>query len=248
LRLSSFAAKKHKALEHQVLNTADTIIVTSKTTKTEFQAITNKPIAVITNGYDTERVEKQTLDAKFSLAHIGSFLSERNPSILWESLIELTHEIPDFKSHLEIKLIGAVSQEVLETISQFGLKPYLNNLGYVSHAEAIAHQRKSQVLLLIEINSEDTKSIIPGKLFEYMVSNRPIIAIGPKDSDFAEIITNTNTGVFFDYSEKVKLKSVILDFYNQFLEGKLQSNGVGLQNYSRRNLTKELVELLKSLN
>lgn len=248
LRLSSFAAKKHKALEHQVLNTADTIIVTSKTTKTEFQAITTKPISVITNGYDTEQVEKQTLDTKFSLAHIGSFLSERNPLILWESLIELTNEIPDFKSHLEIKLIGAVSQEVLETISQFGLKPYLNNLGYVSHAEAIAHQRKSQVLLLIEINSEDTKSIIPGKLFEYMVSNRPIIAIGPKDSDFAEIITNTNTGVFFDYSEKVKLKSVILDFYNQFLEGKLQSNGVGLQNYSRRNLTKQLVELLKSLN
>ncbi len=247
LRLSSFAAKKHKALEQQVLNTADTIIVTSKTTKTEFQVITNKPIAVITNGYDTEEVEKQTLDSKFSLAHIGSFLSERNPLILWESLVELLHEIPDFKLHLEIKLIGAVSQEVLETISQFRLNPYLNNLGYVSHAEAIAHQRKSQVLLLIEINSEDTKSIIPGKLFEYMVSNRPIIGIGPKGSDFAEIITTTNTGVFLDYSEKMKLKSVILDFYNQFLVGKLQSNGVGLQNYSRKNLTRELVELLNKI-
>jgi glycosyltransferase involved in cell wall biosynthesis len=244
LRLSDYAANKHKKLEHQVLNVADTIIVTSKTTKTEFQAITNKPIAVITNGYDTENVEKQTLDTKFSLAHIGSFLSERNPLILWESLVELLHEIPDFKFHLEIKLIGAVSQEVLETITQFGLNSYLNNLGYVSHAEAIAHQRKSQVLLLIEINSEDTKSIIPGKLFEYMVSNRPIIAIGPNGSDFAEIITETNTGVFFDYSEKVKLKSVILDFYNQFLAGKLQSNGVGLQRYSRKNLTKELVQLI----
>jgi hypothetical protein len=61
---------------------------------------------------------------------------------------------------LEIKLIGSVSQEVLETISQFGLDSYLNNLGYVSHGEAIAHQRRSQVLLLIEIDSEDTKSII----------------------------------------------------------------------------------------
>ncbi|RTZ06894.1 glycosyl transferase family 1 [Flavobacterium sp. GSP27] len=247
LRLSSFAAKKHKALEHQVLNTADTIIVTSKTTKTEFVAITNKPIAVITNGYDMEQVEKQVLDSKFSLAHIGSFLSERNPLILWESLVELINEIPEFKSHVEIKLIGAVSQEVLETMTQFGLNSYLNNLGYVSHAEAIAHQRKSQVLLLVEINSEETKSIIPGKLFEYMVSSRPIIAIGPKGSDFAEIITTTNTGIFFDYSEKMKLKSVILDFYNQFLEGKLQVNGVGLQRYSRKNLTKELVELLNKI-
>ncbi len=244
LRLSNYAAKRHKQLEYQVLNSADTIIVTSKTTKTEFQAITSKPIAVITNGFDLEKVEKQTLDSKFSLAHIGSFLSERNPLILWESLVELLQEIPEFKSHLEIKLMGAVSQEVLETISQFGLNSYLNNLGYVSHAEAVAHQRKSQVLLLIEINSEDTKSIIPGKLFEYMVSERPIVAIGPKDSDFAEIITNTNTGVFFDYSEKARLKQIIFDYYHQFLEGKLQSNGVGLQHYSRRNLTKQLVELI----
>ncbi len=245
LRLSKYAANKHKALEHKVLNSADTIIVTSKTTKTEFQAITSKPIAVITNGYDTEEVAKQTLDTKFSLAHIGSFLSERNPLILWESLVELLHEIPDFKSHLEIKLIGAVSQEVLETISQYGLNGYVNNLGYVSHTEAIVHQRNSQVLLLIEIDSVDTKSIIPGKLFEYMVSDRPIVAIGPKDSDFAEIITNTNTGVFFDYSEKMKLKSVILGFYNQFLGGKLQVNGIGLQHYSRKNLTKELAKLIQ---
>jgi galactitol-specific phosphotransferase system IIB component len=244
LRLSDYAAKKHKNLEHKVLNTADTIIVTSKTTKTEFQAITNKPISVITNGYDIENVEKQTLDAKFTLAHIGSFLSDRNPQFLWECLVELLHEIPDFKSHLEIKLIGAVSQEVLDSIAEFKLNNYLNLLGYVSHHEAIAHQKKSQVLLLIEINSEDTKSIIPGKLFEYMVSNRPIIAIGPNGSDFADIITETNTGVFFDYSEKEKLKSVILDFYNQFLEGKLQSNGVGLQQYSRKNLTKQLALLI----
>jgi hypothetical protein len=245
LRLSSFAAQKHKKLESQVLNTADTIIVTSKTTKTEFEALTTKPIAVITNGFDVEKVEQQTLDSKFSLAHIGSFLSARNPKLLWESLVELIAEIPDFKSHLELKLIGAVSQEVLDSIANFGLDAYLNILGYISHQEAIAHQRKSQVLLLIEIDSEETKSIIPGKLFEYMVSNRPIIGIGPKGSDFAEIITNTNTGVFFDYSEKVKLKKLILDFYNQYLEGKLQSHGIGLQKYSRKNLTHEFVTLLR---
>ena len=246
LRLSNYAAKKHKDLESKVLNLADTIIVTSNTTKTEFQTITSKPITVITNGYDTEKVIKHALDTKFTLAHIGSFLSERNPKILWETLVELIAEVPNFKSHLEIKLIGAVSQEVLETISVFGLNMYLNNLGYVSHSEAIAHQKKSQVLLLIEINSLDTKSIIPGKLFEYMVSERPIIAIGPHGSDFSEIITSTNTGVFFDYSEKIKLKSVLLSHYNEFLEGKLQSNGVGLEQYSRKSLTEKLAKLLAS--
>lgn len=245
LKLSDYANKKHKNLEKKVLNSADEIIVTSKTTKTEFQAITTKPISVITNGYDVEKIEKQPLDSKFSLAHIGSFLSERNPKILWQSLAELVSENETFATDLEIKLLGAVSQEVLTTISDYKLDSYLNNLGYVSHSEAVAHQRKSQVLLLIEIDSEETKSIIPGKLFEYMISERPIIAIGPKDSDFAEIISTTNTGVFFTYEEKEKLKRLLLGYYNLFLEQKLKVFPVGLQEYSRRNLTEKLAEIIK---
>lgn len=244
LKLSSYADKKHKALEHQVLNTADNIIVTSKTTKTEFQAITNKPIEVITNGYDVENVPKQTLDEKFTLAHIGSFLSDRNPKILWESLEELISENELFKTHFQLKLIGKVSQEILDSISEFKLDSYLNNLGYVSHSEAVKHQKASQVLLLIEIDSEETKSIIPGKLFEYMVSERPIIAIGPKDSDFAEIITSTNTGVFFTYNEKERLKKTILTNFELYLDKKLQVYPVGLQQYSRKSLTEKLAKLI----
>lgn len=244
LKLSSYASKIHKELESKVLNAADTIIVTSKTTKTEFEALTSKPIEVITNGYDVEKVDKKPLDSKFSLAHIGSFLSERNPEILWQSLSELIVEIPSFKNDLELKLIGAVSQDVLKTISKYKLDSYLNNLGYVSHKEAVSHQRTSQILLLIEINSENTKSILPGKLFEYMVSERPIIAIGPKDSDFEEIIKSTNTGVFFTYDEKEALKNIIASHYNLFLQQNLNVFPVGLQHYSRKNLTKQLSELI----
>ncbi|MBC7495187.1 MAG: glycosyltransferase family 4 protein, partial [Flavobacterium sp.] len=207
LKLSAFAEKKHKKLEHQVLNAADAIIVTSKSTKIEFEKLTAKPVTVITNGFDTENNVKQTLDSKFSLSHIGSFLSERNPKILWESLSELCLEIENFKNNLQIKLIGAVSDAIFQTITDFKLTDNVLNLGYISHHDAIAEQRKSQVLLLIEIDSEDTKSIIPGKLFEYLVSGRPILAIGPKDSDFAEIIINTNTGVFFAYHQKQLLKA-----------------------------------------
>ena len=247
LRLSAVSEMKHKVLEKKVLESADVILVTSNTTKVEFQEITNKPIEVITNGYDIEKVGNQPLDTKFTLAHIGSLLSERNPLLLWQSLSELIKEIPEFKTDFELKLIGTVSQDLLNTIAGFNLNDNLNYLGYVSHNEAICHQKKSQVLLLIEINSKDTISIIPGKLFEYMVSNRPILAIGPKGSDFAEIITKTNTGVFCDYSEKDKLKAVILEYYNAFLKGSLQSFPVGLQQYSRKNLTEQLSQLILKL-
>jgi len=244
LRLSDYAAKEHKALELQVLNAADTILVTSKNTKLEFQKKTPKPIEVITNGYDVKNIGKQTLDEKFSLAHIGSFLSERNPIILWQSLSELVVEVPGLAQNLELKLIGTISKDILDTIQSYNLNEYLNCIGYISHQEALVEQRKSQVLLLIEINSLQTISIIPGKLFEYMVSERPIIAIGPRGSDFAEIISNTNSGVFFDYSEKESLKRTIKDYYQKYLDWNLKTHPVGLDQYSRKNLTARLAQLI----
>jgi len=247
LKLSVSAAKKHKDLESEVLNTADTILVTSPTTKKEFEALTTKPIAVITNGYDVEKVVKQPLDEKFTIAHIGSFLSERNPKILWEALAELINEDSNFKADFQLKLIGAVSREVLDAIALHGLSGYVNNLGYVSHDEAIVAQRKSQVLLLVEIDSEETKCIIPGKLFEYMVSERPIIALGPQGADFSGIIQSTNTGIFVTYSEKDRLKQSILNYHKQYREGALKSHPVGLQQYSRKALTGQLAELLKRM-
>jgi len=248
LKLSKWASAKHKALEKEVMKTCDTILVTSPTTKTEFERITNQPIEVITNGYDVEKIEKKPLDENFTLAHIGSFLSERNPQILWESLSELILENEAFANHFKLKLIGAVSKEVEQSISRFKLDGFIQNLGYVSHEEALMHQRSSQVLLLVEIDSDDTKCIIPGKLFEYMVSERPILAIGPKNSDFENIIKQTNTGVFYQYNEKNELKSQILSYFNQYLDKNLKVNAVGLQQFSRKNLTEQLAKTISKFN
>lgn len=247
LKLSRYAAKIHRDLERQVLQNADHIIVTSPTTKQEFSVLTSQPISVITNGYDTEQVPPQSLDSSFTLAHIGSLLSERNPTILWEVLAELVYENPQFATDFSLKLIGKISEDVLQSIFHYKLDAYVNNLGYVAHDEAVAHQRKSQVLLLIEIDSPDTCSIIPGKLFEYMVSGRPIVALGPKGSDIAEIVQSTNTGTFFTYTEKDALKQKISELYAQYQEGSLQAHPLGLQRYSRKQLTQVLVQLIHSV-
>ena len=114
----------------------------------------------------------------------------------------------------------------------------------MSHKEALIFQRKSQLLLLIEIDSEDTKCIIPGKLFEYMVSGRPIVAIGPKDSDVAQIIKDTNTGNYFNYQDYDSLKSTILEHYIAFQNKTLQVHPIELQKYSRKQLTEALSKLL----
>ncbi|OEK08582.1 glycosyl transferase family 1 [Flavivirga aquatica] len=244
LKLMKSSEERHKNLEKQVLNIADQIIVTSFVTKKEFEQITARPIEVITNGYDKESVKAFEMDSMFTISHIGSLLSKRNPEILWKVLSDLVVENTSFSKEFKLNFVGAVSEEVLESIKKNNLSNYINNVGYVSHKEAVMFQRKSQILLLIEIDSEDTKCIIPGKLFEYMVSNRPIIAIGPKASDVEKIIKETNTGNYFSYSDYKSLKIIILEHFHSFQNKTLQSHPIGLQKYHRKELTKSLSKLL----
>ena len=247
LKLTKKSAKKHKDLEKIVLNSANHIVVTSDTTRKEFQKLTTKPISVITNGYDTTSIVKKPLDTAFSIAHIGSLLADRNPRVLWKAMSELLKEQPLFRAHFQLKLIGRVSPVILETLNEFKLTPYVKNYGYVSHDEALIEQRASQVLLLLEIDAEETIGIIPGKLFEYMAAERPILAIGPEKADFSEIIKQTNTGVFCQYDEKDKIKDTIWTMFQNYLNNDLKVHAIGLQYYSRKKLTEKLAEILKHL-
>lgn len=249
MKLTVKSQKKHKAFEKKVLQNADEIIVTSPSTKEEFQEITNQLISVITNGFDDVDFGKVELDTKFTLAHIGSLLTGRNPEVLWQVLAELIQENTAFKNAFKLKLIGAVSDDVLASIYTYGLKDYISLLGYMSHKDAQIQQRQSQVLLLVEIDSPETKCIIPGKLFEYMQSGRPIIAFGPENTDFKTILSSTNSGNSYSYkeSEKEGIKSNILSYFEAYQTNNLRANNIDVQQFHRKQLTEQLAAILKPL-
>lgn len=247
LRLTKVAAKKHKDLERKVLNSADQITVTSPTTKKEFEAITSQPIQVITNGFEEQHFNPVNLDASFSIAHIGSLLTARNPTVLWKILKELKEENSAFANDLSLVFAGVVSDEVFASLNVHGLQDHLDINGYVTHQEAVQLQRSSQLLLLLEMDRPETKAIIPGKLFEYLQARRPILAIGPAGSDIEAILTSTQSGQFFTPQNKSELKTHILDCYNQYLNGDLQANGASIAHFSRKNLTTQMATLVKGL-
>ena len=172
LYMTPWAHRKHLKLESTVLQSAHKILTTSYTTKALFSKKTATPITVITNGF--EPFENSSLispeENKFSLVHIGSLLSKRNPKILWEAIGELVTENQLFAAQLSLDFVGLVSDEVKATIAAHGLASYCNFHGYISHDEARKHQYTGHLLLLIEIDSEAHKGIIPGKIFEYLQS------------------------------------------------------------------------------
>jgi glycosyltransferase involved in cell wall biosynthesis len=247
LRLSKSSEKKHKQLEREVLQKADAIVVTSPSTKTEFEKLTKKPITVITNGFERYEDIKTQLDEKFSLVHIGSLLPERNPVLLWKVLSEICKTNVNFAKDFQLKLIGDVSENIMASIDTFDLHKNIESIGYVSHKEAIQYQHNAQVLLLIEMDKPETKCIIPGKLFEYMAAKRPIIALGPQGSDVYSILYKTQAGSYFTYQEEASLHQQILSHYHAFKNEKLTVVTQNIEMYSRRELSKKMTSLLTNL-
>ncbi|WP_420601366.1 glycosyltransferase family 4 protein [Flagellimonas sp.] len=243
LRLTSASQKKHERMELEVLNNADKIVVTSNTTKEEFGQLTNKPIKTITNGFDDAYVAKES-DSEFTISHIGSLLTGRNPRVLWEALKELVNENESFRKSLQIQLAGVVGEEVLESIRENQLEPYVSSLGYLSHDQVLEVQQKSQVLLLLEIDSEETKGIIPGKLFEYLNARRPILAVGPEGWEAGQIVEASKAGVFCAKKTKSELKNVLLDWFGAYQNGSLTCHSKGIEQYHRRELTQQLANFI----
>ncbi len=246
LNLTRSTQQKHLKLEKAVLNSSDHIIVTANQTKTLFSKITNRPISVVTNGFDDEMSSSKTLDSDFTLTHIGSLLDQRNPTLLWEVLYELMEEFPDFKANFQLVLVGNISVEIKESIVRAGLGSVLKIKGTVPHLEAVAYQQKSQVLLLVEANTNVASYIIPGKLFEYLNANRPIVAIGPKHSDIQTILKETNTGMYFNYEDKNALKTHLLHLFGEYKKDTLSVSPKNINLYSRKSCTQQLAELLNA--
>ena len=133
LKLSKSSDKKHKALELKVLENADMILCIGNEMNEDFKKIYPKQsekFKVITNGYDEEDIFNGTLekDKKFSIAHIGTLVKSRNPEVLWKVLKELTNENAVFKNELEIKLVGKVDINVIESIASYGLKDFVKKI------------------------------------------------------------------------------------------------------------------------
>ena len=172
-------------------------------------------------------------------------LTDRNPEKLWKVLRELSKENNEFKKQLKIQLVGVVGQTVKESIAEQGLDLYVNESGYVSHKKVLELQAKSQILLLLEINAEETKGILPGKLFEYLNAKRPILAIGPKNWEAAKIVKETNSGIALVADDEFTLKNVLLEWFKLYQKSKLYCNSKEIEKYSRKELTNQLANFIR---
>ncbi|MCD1118351.1 glycosyltransferase family protein [Chryseobacterium turcicum] len=248
LKLTKKSDKKHRQLESEVFKNADITLATSYTDAENFRKNGANAIC-ITNGFDESDSNPQTLkpsnsQTQFTLSYIGVLEQLRNPENLWKALANLVKTNTDFAESFKLKFVGRIDDKILETLQKLSLKNHIQNLGYVSHDKAVVEMGKSSLLLITNFPSDSSKGIIPGKIFEYLATGKQIISFGPNEADVSKILDETKAGKHFGYNDSKEIEDFILEKFELWKNGNLLENTQSIEQFSRKNLTKQLSEIL----
>jgi len=250
LKLTSWADRIHKRMEKEVLRRADKVVTVSWNWAEDFKKIFDREINIVTNGFDESDFENinKKLSPKFSIVHIGAMNKDRNPVNLWKVISLLVENNASFKNDIEIILIGKNDISVFESIKDNNLESYLQKIDYLPHKEVLDFASGAQLLLLPLNNTPNVLGIIPGKMFEYLASKRPILCIGPVNGDSARIITKTQAGSVIDFKDTDRLFKELNQYYKLFKKDSLFVKTMGIKEFSRRNLCGQIVKLLTQIS
>ncbi len=243
---SKLATRFDRYLEKSVLTEADKIITVSEEVgKLLLQKIPGhiEKIVVIPNGYDEEDFDlvEPVRNEKFTITYTGTI----SISYRIDQFIEAVCQLPDrVKEQLKIRFVGNVPDEIIDLFHRKNLGALIEVLGYVPHKQAISQMLGASILLMAIPDSPDNKGIVTGKFFEYLAAKRPILAIGPLDGEVDRMINKCHAGKLVSYDETEKMRLFILEIFEQEQRGQKGSQTKGTEQYTRRNLTKELTENL----
>lgn len=254
LSMSKATERWHHEMEKAVLDDASAVVAVSPLVQQEFQSMTDTPVHLITNGFDlSDYPEEGCCDAaggkdrEFVIAHTGLFAADGNPEVLWDVLKEkCSHDI-DFRKLLRIKLIGKTDRQIIEKMEEAGLKENLEDMGYQPHNIAVEQQRAASVLILPLRKEPEYKAVLPGKLFEYMASRRPVLGIGQPDGAMAMILNQTGVGKVFDWNDRNAVKEFIDSCWSLHLEGRLVMKDADISGFTRQALTHQMVQLFERI-
>jgi hypothetical protein len=250
LPLTKCSLKKHQALEQEVICNADKVVVVSTQMQKEFTKFRTQGVELITNGYDEDdfpEIENYVIDSAFTITHIGSIPPNRNNKYLWQAISNLVNADSDFAAKLKIQLVGSVDSSVIDQIDQVGLSSHCQMLGYLNHTDSIRLMQRSQVLLLLINQSPNAKGILTGKVFEYLAAKRPILAIGPTDSDVQRLLQETQSGELASFDSLEHITSIVRNIWISYLKGFQNFNSQSVESYSRRGLTRKMVDILSQI-
>lgn len=217
----------------------------------KYPHIDTQKVHHLPNGFDSadfptvEVIEKQV----FTVTYTGSMYGKRNPETFFEAVSGLVKAGKIDPAKIQLKFIGRFGAEVRAMFDHPVLRDSIEVHDYMPHAASVRHLFQSEALLMVVDDFKGNEEIVPGKVYEYMGSGKPIITLAPEGA-VTEVIEQTRSGRCARSQDIDAIADIFLDFYTQWENDTLGTDQKReeIERYERREITRRLSELLDDVS
>jgi glycosyltransferase involved in cell wall biosynthesis len=277
-----FSHRLQDRLQRRILRQSDAVTATTQssaeTLAEKLHALGHHvPTRCLYNGYDAEDFESdcdacpnETDDVRNQIQSVSTI--DRQPSTrlrivytgtLWnltriDPLVAAIESIdasrPDLSQRLELVCVGRKTPEQLQVVERVGAtRAHLRLMDYCDHSESLEWLRSADGLCLLLSDVPGAERVVPAKLFEYLASQRDLLAIVPA-GETAEIVQRFRPGAHFPPDNVPGIAGWLTDRLVKFGDGTRSAARVstariddGIDEYSRVSQTQKLAQLLDVL-
>ncbi len=269
-----FVRRLDTRFETLILRLADEITVTAPGTARYFSLRVDRRYHTITNGFDPDdfgdmadagRGENAALGGAagkklaatgpagagdshsqdgqpFIIRHVGSITETSVPV----SLLHVLSRYPEGTIRLEC--IGATHSDIQKLSDKMNLGSRMAIHPYVPHREATALMQQADLNLVVVHRSDDSRILIPGKIYDYLKAGKPVLVIGPPEGDAAAIVRYCRIGRTCAYEDEEGL----MRYLNELMDGRKHGSPApspgpdpqAIETFSRQQLTRRLAALV----
>lgn len=253
---SWFSSSMDKKLERKFVANADKLVFTSQSTEETYQDFYNLSpgkTATIYNSYYQPELEPADIpewnadldDDYLNVLFFGSF---RRLSPVLPIANALSLVAPQIKNCIRIHSFGSFEEEDLKSLQERDLHGQ-----FITHEKVLPQMAQSvfnTVDVLLVSTSGERKTIIPAKLWDYLISDKPILSITP-NPEIARILNDTSAGIHFLNESAEEIAEWLTNaVHKKRNDQSLLDNADGrsdIDRYSSRSTTHQLAELMNEL-
>lgn len=244
-----------RRLESRALHTADRVVLVTErmaeTFRRQYPDLPATHFAVVSNGYnplqtsETAPLRAPAARQPVVLVHAGALYYGRSVAALLAAVRESLASASDQSGGVRLDLLGTLDAAARAEVTAAGLDQHVRVLGPVDHASALAAMRQAHLLVLVANATPGAEATVPGKLFEYLVSGRPILALAPRPSSTRDVLEHTGGGYLALPDDPTSVATALRQAVDDLRHGRARTaDPAAVATYDRRRLAGEMAAVL----
>lgn len=245
--------KREAQMERAVIEKADKIIMVTDTItenyKKSYPEYADKFIT-ITNGFDSaDKLDIAIDNEKFIINYSGILTEGQSPDTLIKALEKLCCEDEKFRKNLKVNFTGLVIPQYEFMIRNSKINENIIINSYMTHEEVVKQMSKAAINFVILADRSESRGVFTGKIFDYILAERPVLGIMPSNGVASNLINNRELGLSIEHGEVDKVYEFIKLIYNKWLSNEevRVASIERCQDFDRRYLTKQLSSIMDKL-